>query len=230
MAEKLVTHHRNVNISRITGALVGIGGSGIAILGFALAPVTFGASLGLTIGGVAIATAGGATAAGASIVDIVIAKTGVKEAQEQIDFDQNKLKEIALIQDQIREQNERIREKCPDLKEVDIFRVTDVFSYVQGIARAGNLAFRVGEAAGISALEFGSLGLRAAGVAARAVATAGIVLNVVIIPLDIIEIVRSGWNIAHGNETKASKQLREKANELEEQKNEICDQMNLQTD
>ena len=70
--------------------------------------------------------------------------------------------------------------------------MTDLFSHVQGIAKLGNLAFRVGEAAGISALEFGSLGLQAAGAVARGVATAGIVLNVVIIPLDIIEIVRSG--------------------------------------
>ena len=102
--------------------------------------------------------------------------------------------------------------------------MTDVFSYAQGIAKVGNLAYRVGEAAGISAVEFGSLGLRAAGVVARSVATAGIVLNVVIIP---IEIMRSGYNIAHGNETKALKQLREIANELEQQKKEICDQMNV---
>ena len=58
-------------------------------------------------------------------------------------------------------------------------------------------------------------------------ATAGIVLNVVIIPLDIIEIVKSGWNIKEGNESKAAKQLREKADQLERQKNEICGQMNL---
>ena len=103
-AEKLVKHHRNVNISRITGSVVAIGGSGIAILGFALTPVTFGASLGLTIAGAGIAAAGGVTAAGASIADTVITKTGVKEAQEQI-----------------QKQNERIRGKCPDLKDVDIF-------------------------------------------------------------------------------------------------------------
>ena len=226
-ADNLVTHRRNVNISRITGSLAAIGGSGIAILGFALTPVTFGASLGLTIAGAGIAAAGGLTAAGASIVDTVITKTGVREAQAQLEFDQDKLKDIDLVQDQIKEQNDRIREKCPDLKDVDIFRITDVFSYAQGIAKVGNLAFRVGEAAGISAVEFGSLGLRAAGVVARGVATAGIILNVVIIPLDIIEIVRSGWNIKKGNESEASIKLREKANEFEQQKNEICDQMNL---
>ena len=174
-ADKLVTHRRNVNISRITGSLVAIGGSGIAILGFALTPVTFGASLGLTIAGAGIAAAGGITAAGASIVDTVITKTGVKEAQEQIEFDQNKLKEIDLIQDQIKEQNEINREKCPDLIDVHV----------------------------------------------------GIALNVVIIPLDIIEIVRSGWNIKKGNESEASIKLRVKAGELEQQKNEICDHMNM---
>ena len=226
-ADNLVTHHRNVNISHITGSLAAIGGSGIAILGLALTPVTFSASLGLTIAGAGIAAAGGVTAAGASIADTAIAKTGVKEAQALLEYDQDKLKKIDLVHDQIQEQNERIRERCPDLKDVDIFRVTDVFSYAQVIGKVGSLAFRIGEAAGTSAVEFGSLGLRAAGVVARSVATAGIVLNVVIIPIDIIEIVRSGWNIAQGNETKASQQLREKADELEQQKNEICDQMNL---
>ena len=137
------------------------------------------------------------------------------------------MNEIDQIQDKIKKQNEIIGEKCQDLKDVDIFRITDVFPIAHGIAKAGNLAFRVGEAAGIGAAEFGVLGLRAAGVVARGVAAAGIVLNLAIIPIDIIEIVRSGWDIAHGNETRASKLLREKADELEQQKNEICDLMNL---
>ena len=208
-AEKLVTHNQNVNISHITGSLVAIGGSGVAILGFALNTVTFGAAIGLTIVGAVVATAGGATAAGASIVDTVITKTGVKEAQAQLEFDQDKLKEIELIQDQIKEQNEKIKEKCPDLKKVDIFRVTDVISYmyVQQVAKTANLAFRVGEVARISAAEFGALGLRSAGIVriASGVVIAGIVLNVVVIPIDVIEIVRSGWNIKKGNESKASK-------------------------
>ena len=226
-AENLVRHHQNVNISRITGSAAGITGSGIAILGFALAPVTFGASLGLTIGGVAIAAAGGATAAGAGIVDVIITKYGVENTQKQLKDDQDMMENIKEIQIKIEKQNKRIKDKCPDLKDVDIFQVTDVFAFAHGIAKAGNLAFKIGEAAGIGAAEFGILGLRAAGVVARGVAAAGVVLNLAIIPIDIIEIVRSGWNIAHGNETKASKQLREKADELEKQKNEICDQMNL---
>ena len=69
--DDLKVHHRNVNISRITGSGVSIAGSLIAITGFGLAPVTAGASIGLSVGGIAIAVAGGGTAAGASIADTV---------------------------------------------------------------------------------------------------------------------------------------------------------------
>ena len=75
-AENLVTHHWNVNISRIIGSLIAIVGSGIAILGFALTPVTFSALVGVKIAGVAIARTGGVTTTKASIVDTIIIKTG----------------------------------------------------------------------------------------------------------------------------------------------------------
>ena len=63
----LKVHHRNVNISHITGSSVSIAGSLIAIVRFGLAFVTFGASIGLSVGGIAMAVAGGSTVAGASI-------------------------------------------------------------------------------------------------------------------------------------------------------------------
>ena len=96
----LVTHRRNVNISLIIGSIATISGSGIAILGFAPTSVTFGRSLGLTIGGAAIVIAGGVTAAGTSITDTALTKNGVIEAQKQLTYDQGKLEEIQAIQDQ----------------------------------------------------------------------------------------------------------------------------------
>ena len=231
-AANLMKHRRNVNISRITGSIAAIGGSGIAILGIALIPVTFGGSVLLTISGTAVATAGGLTAAGASIADTLITKSGVTEAQKQVIYDQDKLREIQRIQEQIENQNKKIREKCPDLNEVDIFMVTAVsskklLSIIQGTARVANLAFKIGTVAVMGAAEVGVLGLRVGGAVVRSMAAAGIILNVVIIPIDLIQIVRNGWNIYNGNESQASKRLCEIAVKLEQEKRKICDQFGV---
>ena len=126
IAANLVTHRRNVNISLITGLIATISGSGI--LGFAPTSVTFGRSLGLTIGGAAIVIAGGVIVAGASITDIALTKNGVTEAQKQLTYDQGKLQEIQAIQDQITEQNIMLKERCRNLKDVNIFRGMSVFA------------------------------------------------------------------------------------------------------
>ena len=95
--ENLRVHHRNVNISRITGSTASIAGSAMAIVGFILTPFTLGVSLGLSIPGIALAVAGGGTAAGASIADVVLQHTNVTEAQKQLKHDYDKLNDICKI-------------------------------------------------------------------------------------------------------------------------------------
>ena len=113
----LVRHWKNVNITRIIGYVTAIRGTSIAILGFALTPVTFGASLALslTIVGASKGTVGGLTAAGASITDTILTKLGVREAQRQVQYDLDKLKEIQSIEEEIAKLNERIEKKYADL-------------------------------------------------------------------------------------------------------------------
>ncbi|XP_076358794.1 apolipoprotein L3-like [Tachypleus tridentatus] len=55
---------RDVNISNIVGSSAGIVGGVVAVVGLALAPLTAGVSLGLSIGGASLGTAGGLTAGG----------------------------------------------------------------------------------------------------------------------------------------------------------------------
>ena len=69
--EEIDLHHDNVNKATIAGATAGIVGGGLMIGGLIAAPFTFGASLGLTIVGATIGTAGGVTTAGAKIFDHV---------------------------------------------------------------------------------------------------------------------------------------------------------------
>ena len=216
--EKLQKHHRNINISRITGSGISIAGSLIAILGFGLAPVTFGASIGLSVGGIALAVAGGGTAAGASIADIVIQKSNVKEAQEQLTHDYHLLQEIHEIAEGFQNvsQIDVNQQQSQGVSNTEVAAISgEVLG--QGLFRTGNLGVRLAEVTAFSTLDIGAAAVRAGGVAARGVAAAGIVLNVVLIPIDLIEIVRSSVSLAKGSQTKAIKRLNEIVQQLEEQ-------------
>ena len=217
-ADKLQEHHRNVNISRVVGSSVSIGGGVLAIVGFALTPVTFGASLGLSIGGVALAAAGGATAAGASIADVAIQKSNVNFAQEQLHKDHEKLESINKMVDELNARIENLSRECPSNAGAKIL-ITELLA--QGSIRAGNIGLRVTEAALSSSLEVGAAALRVGGVAAKGIAAAGLVLNVALIPIDLVEIVRSSHSLAKGSKTKAIEELRDIATKLESEKQEI---------
>ena len=215
--KKLKKHHKKVNISRITGSSVSIAGSLMAMVGFGLAPVTLGASIGLSVGGIAIAVAGGGTAAGASITDAVLQRSNVKHAQEQLDRDYKRLDEISQIAKEIKKEIDDARERCPS---ISAHEYAAVFGEVitQGVARGSNVAVRLAELGVYGTLEIGALALRVGGAAARGIAAAEIVLTVVLIPIDIAEIIRSSISLGRGSQTKAIKQLTDIVEQLKEQK------------
>ena len=200
IAQKLEEHRKNVNISRITGSVAGVGGVSIAALGAVLIPFTFGASIPLMITGGAIAGVGSVTACGASIVDRVLSDSGLKEAQEQIEHDNRKLTALRKIQVQTTEQNKKISEKCPDLKDEDIAKVTEVLSSIMVEVKSAELA---------------------------AIDDGYVVLRSLTATINFVEIVRSGRDVHNGIKSEATKELRRKADELEENKKEICRQIGL---
>ena len=215
--ERLTVHHKNVNISRITGSSASIAGSLIAIVGFGLAPVTFGASIGLSVGGIALAAAGGGTAAGASITDIFIQKSKIKHVQDQLDRDYQLLDKISQTAKEIKKEIDGTRRKCPGISTRQ-FAVIFGEVFTQGIARTTNVAVRLAELGVYGTLEIGVLALRVGGAAAKGIAAAGIVLTVVLIPIDIAEIIRSSISLKKGSQTKAIKQLTDTVKQLKEQK------------
>ncbi|CAN0126600.1 unnamed protein product [Lampetra fluviatilis] len=87
MIVELKIRARDGNISKVAGSSTGIVGGALAITGLALIPVTFGASLGLTIAGTVMGVAGGITTAGASIAVLVMNNASTKEAMENIKKD-----------------------------------------------------------------------------------------------------------------------------------------------
>ncbi len=108
----LKRHRRNTNIAKVTGGATIIGGGTTAIVGIALIPGTFGASLFLVIGGVAIASAGGITAAGAGIADVVIQRSQDEVQATILIEDFEKLKPIRELVKKMRKKNEK-REENP---------------------------------------------------------------------------------------------------------------------
>ncbi|XP_059361769.1 apolipoprotein L6-like [Carassius carassius] len=71
IADELSNFHHNAKIANITGGTTTAVGGVAAIVGLALIPVTFGASIIITAIGVGVATAGGITAASASLSDTI---------------------------------------------------------------------------------------------------------------------------------------------------------------
>ncbi|XP_063297730.1 apolipoprotein L6-like [Pelobates fuscus] len=98
IADDVDIFHKRVTITNIAGSSVGIVGGITTIVGLALAPVTFGASLIVTAVGIGVATAGGLTGAGASIADTFNIKQKCKKVDEiikELTDDMNKMTKLA---------------------------------------------------------------------------------------------------------------------------------------
>ena len=218
ITQKLIKHHRNVNISRITGSVTSIGGSAMAITGFALAPVTLGASLGLSIAGIGVAVAGGATAVGASIADTVIEKKTIKGIQQKLNDDFERQKDLNSMALKLKNIVKETTRQCSDLKKKEVLGLLS-FTAIQVGIRAGNIVFKSAELGVVGGIEVGIIALRSASIAARAISGVAIGATAILIPIDLAEIARSIYSMAKNkNRTKSVKQLEEYVKELKEQK------------
>jgi apolipoprotein L len=220
--EKLKEHHRNVNISRITGSSVSIAGSLMAIVGFGLAPVTFGASIGLSVGGIALAVAGGSTVAGASIADAFLQKSNIKHVQDWLDHDYKQLDEISQTVKAIKKEIDDIRQKCPGISTREFAAVFGVV-IIQGVAPTSSVAVTIAELGAYGTMEISAIASKVGSAAARGIAAADIVLNVILLPINLVEIIVSSFSLARGSQTKAIKQLTHTVQQLKEQKKAIED-------
>ena len=194
MIEKLRMHHRNANTARVAGSATSIIGGAMAIAGLALAPVTFGVSMGLSAGGMALAAAGGTTAAGASIADIGIQKSNMMHTQQLLERDYKQLNEIYMIAEKIVSRIDDTRQHCPD---VNAAKFDTAVGEILGLATLPD----------IKPIVFTSTTCTAS--------------CEVLIPIDLIEIVRSSVSFARGPPTKAIETLNEIVQQLQEQKNSI---------
>ena len=94
LATKLHEHHRNVNISTITGASMGTIGEILSVAGLIAAPFTFGAGIVVSLVGAGIGGAGGLVMSGSKVVEIILEKLGLKEVQAAIEDDREACNEL----------------------------------------------------------------------------------------------------------------------------------------
>ena len=82
--KKIKEHNTNSNISAGVGVAATVGGAGLFLTGLALAPLTLGASLGLSAVGGGLATAGAATGLGTLLVEKVLCGEELEEGQRAV--------------------------------------------------------------------------------------------------------------------------------------------------
>uniref|UniRef100_A0A8C5NEZ7 Si:ch73-233k15.2 n=1 Tax=Gouania willdenowi TaxID=441366 RepID=A0A8C5NEZ7_GOUWI len=107
-AVQLSRMHTGAKISSVAGSSVGLVGGVMSIVGLALIPVTFGASLALTMTGVGLGIASGVNSAVTIATEIGVNKTQNKKAGE---FFQNFMEDVQSLQDCVDQVSNQIVER-----------------------------------------------------------------------------------------------------------------------
>ncbi len=202
---------KNVRIARAVGAGAGIAGGVVAISGFVLAPFTFGVSLLLTATGTGLAAAGGLTSVGASIAGSVIEKAGLQKVNHLLSID-SQLSQI--MQDKLRlleNEAELLARRNPG---------TTIEEWVFGTLRSGENFLRVGSVSVAAVAEAGGLGVLEGGIlaartASGTVAIVGGVLNVLLLPISIVDLSFNVHALATEKKTEAINELERIIKELD---------------
>ncbi|VDI41901.1 Hypothetical predicted protein [Mytilus galloprovincialis] len=228
LAVNLDDHFQKICKVKIAGSTTSLGGGILAVVGFGLSFVTFGASLGLTITGSVIAGAGGITVGGSMITDAVLSKQRRESAKAILDK-YNDLVEIIKeecieIGEMLKEKDEKMEQfpdwvdfwskltfgACTTTKSVtwDILAKT-ILASLRITASYADDALAVGARAGASA--FRTIG----STAGQGLHIAGGVVGILVMPLDIYTLVDSAIDIHKNNPHKVSNKIREWADHID---------------
>nr|XP_033776455.1 apolipoprotein L3-like isoform X2 [Geotrypetes seraphini] len=207
IADSIDEFHFGATVASITGSAVSAAGGITSIVGLALIPVTFGASLIVTGVGLGVAALGRATSATATISDTVKDKAERKKVEELVQQYEKDMKDINKCLESIAQLVEWIKKDSE-------FKVQDFNSVAAlTVSRAGTGAISVAEIVRLAQLS------KVAGSAARGVqvvAAATGVLAGIFLVIDAIYITKDAVDLHKGAKTKSAAKIRQAADELEE--------------
>ena len=235
LATKLHEHHRNVNISTITGASMGTVGGILSVAGLITAPFTFGSGIVVSLVGAGIGGAGGLVMSGSKVVDIILEKLGLKEVQETIEDDRKACSELQKQLDALENFISSLAEFLKPLHDDAVLlrelegsgfeflsqRISyeEIGASIKERVDFGARFFRaVTSAATISASAAATAGAvaRSAAIAGtRAAHVAGSVISAALLPLDITLLVKSSLELHRGSTSAAVQDIRRILDELE---------------
>ena len=220
LATKLHEQHIKVSKSTIAGASASTVGGILAIAGLIAAPFTFGAGLVVSLVGAGIGGAGGLVMSVSKVIEIALAKLGLKEVQGAIDEDkeactqlQEKLENLERFISNLREIESNGFEFLHQLVEREFTTSTEERIDISArFFRAFSSAASVGAGAFAAAGAFA----RAGGLAGVRVANlAGGIVGAVLLPLDVYMLVKSSLEVHRGSTTQAVNDIRKLISELE---------------
>ena len=221
LASKLHEHHRNVNITTISGASLGTIGGILSIAGLIAAPFTFGAGIIVSLIGAGIGGAGGLVMSGSKVAEIILTKLGLKDVQLAIDEDRDACTNL-------QQQLDALESFISELECEFLHRLSpkDYTTSAEEKVEIGARFFRtLSSAATVSASAFATTGAVARSVAlagTRVAHIAGSVISAALLPLDLTLLVRSSLELHRGSTSKAVEDIRKILDELEcPEKNEI---------
>ena len=252
LASNIDKHHKNVNITTVTTASVGVA-AGAITLGAILAPFTFGVSA--VVGAAAVGATAGLTALGASLTEMGLTKSTCSTAQEYIDADAEQTEKLYYYIDRLTECAEALRLSTQKLDRWDSLEVVKtVFVGIGGLGTVASSATPLARGAMMAnpgvrilakqmvkvpkaqwAAQFGtrasgktwsaakSIAKQCPSLAGKGARVFGSAMAGVAIVFDVYTLITTSIDLANGSVSAAGTALREKATLLQSEKEKIAD-------
>ncbi|XP_075056628.1 apolipoprotein L3-like [Mixophyes fleayi] len=215
IADDIDKFHKGATIASVTGSSVGIAGGITSIVGLALAPFTFGASLIVSIVGISVAVAGGVTGAAASIADTVNIKKKCNRVEKKVMKIEEKCTKIHNICENITIECEALKSLLENMGKIGgrgVFMAVEI----SRLAQLGRIS-----AAATRGVELVAQGARAARVVSGVFAAVFIVVDAAFVVKGAIDLHKGAKTEAAAEIRKIVHDLREKHDELQKQDKEL---------